>query len=217
MTPTIIKDDFLRYPNKVLDLINKCEFKKDETGRWPGERSEALHNVDDNFFNWIHEKIFALLYPDYSNDIVFEAASYFQKVNGNLYDHQGWVHKDQSLMTIILYLSKHENCGTSLWQPKTFMKDAMNSDQKYGMYKGEIENKEGLPYLKENNDKFNKTLTINSKFNRLLIFDSQTYHSADNFKDANYEEDRLTFISFVYDFYNPKHGLKNGVLASQSL
>ena len=61
MTPTIIKDDFLRYPNKVLDLINKCEFKKDETGRWPGERSEALHNVDDNFFNWIHEKIFALL------------------------------------------------------------------------------------------------------------------------------------------------------------
>jgi len=217
MTPTIIKDNFLRYPNKVLDLINKCEFKKDETGRWPGERSEALHNVDDNFFNWIHEKIFALIYPDYSNDIVFEAASYFQKVNGNLYDHEGWVHRDQSLMTIILYLSKHENCGTSLWEPKTFMKDAINLDIKANMYKGKIENEKALPYLKENNNQFDKTLTINSKFNRLLIFDSQTYHSADSFKDANCDEDRLTFISFVYDFYNPKQGLKNGILTSQSI
>jgi hypothetical protein len=97
------------------------------------------------------------------------------------------------------------------------MKDAINLDIKANMYKGKIENEKALPYLKENNNQFDKTLTINSKFNRLLIFDSQTYHSADSFKDANCDEDRLTFISFVYDFYNPKQGLKNGILTSQSI
>ena len=95
----------------------------------------------------------------------------------------------------------------------------VNINNFIGLYDNFITKEECNKAIKifEDNDKFNKTLTINSKFNRLLIFDSQTYHSADNFKDANYEEDRLTFISFVYDFYNPKHGLKNGVLASQSL
>lgn len=212
MTPTIVTDNFLKYPNKLLEFSKQCTFSKDSIGKWPGERSDHLHNIDNNLFSFLHKKIFSILYPEHYENIVYLASSCFQKINGNNYNHEGWVHNDDCLLTVILYLSNHNNCGTSLWEPKQFIKEPINSKEKEKMYKGEITTKDGLPYLKENNNLFNKTLTINSKFNRLLIFDSKTYHSAESFKDVNCDEDRLTFISFIHNFHHPKTNLKNPIL-----
>ena len=63
-------------------------------------------------------------------------------------------------------------------------------EKKYG------ENLNENKYLNENNEKFDKILTIDSKFNRLLLFDSNQYHAAEKFKEQDIDEDRLTLITF---------------------
>lgn len=217
MTPTIVTDNFLKYPNKVLNFSKQCTFSKDPNGKWPGERSDQLHNIDNNVFNFLHKKIFSILYPEHYEDISYLASSTFQKIKGKNYNHEGWVHKDDCLLTVILYLSNHNGCGTSLWEPKQFVSEPINSKEKEKMYKGEITTEEGLPYLKENNNLFTKTLTINSKFNRLLIFDSKTYHSAESFNDNDCDDDRLTFISFIHRFHSNNTILRNPILENMRI
>tara|TARA_Y100000385_G_C13077822_1_gene632334 strand:- start:199 stop:855 length:657 start_codon:yes stop_codon:yes gene_type:complete len=212
MTPTIITDNFLKYPNKVLDFSKQCTFYKDPDGKWPGKRSEALHTINENLFSFLHKKVFSILYPHHYEEIMYSATSSFQKIGGNDYNHEGWVHNDGCELTVMIYLSNHNGCGTSFWEPKEFVKEPINYKEKYKLYRNEITASEALPYLKENNNLFNKTLTVNSKFNRLLVFDSKTYHSAESFKDVNCDEDRLTFISFIHNFHHPKTNLKNPIL-----
>jgi hypothetical protein len=211
MIPTLIVDNFFKDPKKILDLSNKCSFLKDTEGRWPGKRTNLLHEVNNNFFQLFHKKIFSLLYPNFYEKLTWSAGTYFHKINGKEHDHEGWVHNDSSEFTAIVYLSDHEDCGTSLWEPKDFHRN-LNEDKKNLMYQNKISNFEGMAYLKENNNQFKKILTVQSKFNRLLVFDSKAYHSAEKFTDPNCEQDRLTLITFVFDFRSPEINLKYPIL-----
>jgi hypothetical protein len=211
MIPTLIVDNFFQNPKKILALLNECYFLKDPEGKWPGERSEPLHETHSNFFEFFHKKIFSLLYPNLYEKIIWNASTYFQKINGEERDHEGWVHNDSGEFTAIVYLSDHEDCGTSLWEPKKFHRN-LNEDYKKMMYQNKISNVEGIPYLKENNDQFKKILTVPSKFNRLLVFDSKAYHSAEKFTDPNCEQDRLTLITFCFSFSSPEISLKYPIL-----
>ena len=81
MIPTLIVDNFFQNPKKILTLLNECSFSKDHEGRWPGERSEPLHEINGNFFEFFHKKIFSLLYPNFYEKIIWNASTYFQKIN----------------------------------------------------------------------------------------------------------------------------------------
>lgn len=216
MIPTLIVDNFFKNPEKVLNLSNKCSFEKDPEGKWPGTRSNFLHNINYNFFNLFHKKIFALLYPNNFQDITFTASTTFQKIDGKVYNNDGWVHNDPCELTAIVYLSHHNDCGTSLWEPKLY-ETAINSEQKIKFHKEELSSVDAKSFLEENNSLFNKTLTIKSKFNRLLLFDSRIYHSAEKFYDPNFTNDRLTIISFIDNFKGNTNNLKNPLLESMRL
>jgi len=50
----------------------------------------------------------------------------------------------------------------------------------------------------ENNKNFIENITVQSKFNRLVLFDSSQFHAAKKFIEKDMEEDRLTLFGLFY-------------------
>jgi hypothetical protein len=197
--PTIIVDNFFDEPEKIIEYSQKLKFGPDTDGQWPGVRTGLMGNLDDKFFNYINYKIVRLIYPMNHLQMSWKSNQYFQKINGNIFKNEGWVHSDSPAeFTAIIYLSKHKNCGTSLYDKKHLFNASINDKEKREAYKN-LNFKNEMKYLKQNNDLFEKNLTVDSKFNRLVIFDSNQYHAADKFKDEKNDEERLTLITFFYE------------------
>jgi hypothetical protein len=195
--PTICVDDFFNDPLSVKNFAHTLDFKKDIEGRWPGERTEPLHNINNNFFSHTTAKIMSVLFPMNYKNLNWKALQMFQRTDGNIYRNNGWVHTDPDEFTSIIYLSNHEKCGTSLFKKTKITSKLINSEFKNDYYKNTEKIKtEEEKYLKENNDQFEKTLTINSRFNRLIIFDSSNLHAAEKYGEEKINEDRLTLITF---------------------
>ena len=197
--PSIIVDNFFDSPDKIVEMSKNLFFAKDSEGKWPGERTVCNSQTDKNFYNWINYKIVRLIYPMSHAQMNWVSTQFFQKINGNVYENEGWIHSDTPVeFTAIIYLSKHKNCGTSLFTKNKFFNSVLHVDKKTEILKkGNI--KEELKYLKENNNCFEKSLKVDSKFNRLFLFDSNQFHAANSFKDKDYkDEERLTLITFFY-------------------
>ena len=129
--PTTIVDGFFDNPDKIRQFALEQEFHSDKTGKWPGLRSSQLFELSPIIFNNICQKMLALFFTaeqTYSYDI----ASYFQIVSGKF--NSGWVHKDPSIITAMLYLTPESSSGTSLYLNKnisyddtTFIEDKIES------------------------------------------------------------------------------------------
>ena len=196
--PTIVVDDFFKYPNNIKKLSQDLIYEKDKDGKWPGERSKPIHQTNYDFFNFFNQKILSLIYPQNYLQIHFTANTFFQKISGERYPHTGWVHKDTpSEITAIVYLSNHDNCGTAIWKKINFYNEHVTSLQKHNYYKKDFFDKEQLKLINNHNSNYKKILSVNSLFNRILIFDSSQNHSAESFVDKNLNEDRLTLITFI--------------------
>ena len=199
--PNICVDNFFENPKKILDFSSSLNYKIADDGRWPGKRTDLLHLVNPEFFNWSTKKILSILYPLEINNknFMWTATQYFQKISSKIYTNTGWIHRDDpDEFTVIIYLSNHKNCGTSLYEPKEFAYCGIHEDFKQKSYL--TLNKKLIndtQHLNENNDRFTKIFTFPSKFNRLVLFDSNYFHAADQFIDKdNLTEDRLTLITF---------------------
>jgi hypothetical protein len=204
--PISCVDNFFDDPYKIVELSKKISFNKSTDGRWPGTRSPEIHKVNMNFFNFVTRKIMRLIYPMSYENATWKASSFFQKVKGTDYPNSGWVHHDGEYeFTTIIYLSHHENCGTSIWKPKYFGVEPKHTDKKHERFLNQntMSDKIEKIYLNENNEQFKKTLTFDSVFNRFIMFDGSNFHSADNFTDTNQQEDRLTLITFFKEVQMP--------------
>lgn len=210
MWPTICVDNFFNDPDKVFKFANSLKYTPDNEGRWPGERSDELQKIDRNFFEFFGKKVLSILYP-MEAEISFSLRLTFQKISKK-YTNEGWVHHDNGYVnqfTSIVYLSKHKECGTSLFDSKKIYSPSINLTHKKNMYLKD-NFKDGDIYLKENNNQFEETLSIKSKYNRFIMFDSSQLHGVQKFTEDAIEEDRLTLIGFFENIYFPNMKL-NGV------
>ena len=207
LIPTLVFDDFFKNPYAVKKYASSLKYTPSTTGRWPGERSDPIHEFDHNLFERTGEKILSLMFPNNWDTMKFSAEGYFQKISSN-YKNKGWIHRDIPFsFTAIIYLSHHEFCGTSIFKPKTIFPETKNLDEKvkaYSLGKTKSENK----FLKENNDAYIETIHIKSMFNRIIIFDSYSSHAAQKFVEENTDEDRLTLIYFFADVLGQNKEIK---------
>lgn len=195
--PTICVDNFFEEPEKVKQFSDTLKFNKDPLGKWPGERTMHLHEINKEFFEFVTKKIISILFPMNYRDMRWQAIQMFQKINGNIYKNNGWVHSDSpNELTAIVYLSNHLKCGTSLFKPKKFFYNVINNNFKEEFYKEVNKITAENKYLNENNERFEKIHTIDSRLNRIVIFDSNHFHAAEKFIEENINEDRLTLITF---------------------
>lgn len=192
--PFMCVDNFFDRPDEIVEYSKNLEYKN---YRYPGGRSSCLSEIDSEFYVWINKKILTLLYPNDKNKLFFRAATHFQKVSPGL-EYDGWVHNDDCEFTCIIYLSKHTDCGTSMFIPKNqfVICDDQEEKVKYFNDPKRYQDTEHLSSLKENNNaKFEESISVKSKYNRMIIFDGSMYHAALPHMTGN--EDRLTLISFV--------------------
>ena len=195
LIPTIILDNFFKYPEKIIEFSKTLQYEECSDGAWPGKRSKNLCEISQDLFNKINLQMLSLIYPLKNHLISFEARTTFQKIS-NLYKQNGWIHTDDDYMfTFIVYLSDHLECGTSIFEPKNTLSKLINCDKKEESYLKKNFNDD--TFLLENNSQFEETIKIKSRFNRIIGFDSFQIHAAQNFFENGIEEDRLTLISFI--------------------
>ena len=191
----ICADNFFEHPNQIIDISKKVEFKK--TRYISGCRSENIYNINQNLFNYINRKIINFIYPG-AKGIDFKGSTYFQKSDADKND--GWVHADPGMITAIIYLTPGGTSGTSIFDAK----QEFNLPQQPNKYKY-FENKEKYTEKEKkliyndkliNNSYYTKTINYEGKFNRMIAFDSKTFHAAEVC-----DKERLIIISFI-DYIN---------------
>ena len=194
--PTIIQDNFFEDINKIVELADSLEYAPCPVGRWPGERSEKLHLVHPQFFNHFCSKFTKLLFPNQNVD--YNCTLQFQRIS-NDHTQGGWIHKDPNDVTAIVYISKHKNCGTSLYKAKDFFTfgdpELESFKNKSYMTKKFTKQSEKARLLA--NEQYEKTLEIMSLQNRLIAFEGLNPHGVENFRE-DLDEDRVTLIGFFH-------------------
>ena len=198
--PITCVDNFFDNPNEIKNYAESLDYTLSQDGKWPGERSDYLHEINPGFFNWCCKKTLSIYFPQVHEYLEWSATMQFQRINGSDYDHEGWIHKDNddNEFTSIVFLSEENKCGTSFYKPKLDSELIYLNDKHLG-YKNQ---KTNLNLLKEANSKFEKTITFDSTYNRMISFDGGYAHGADNFGT----NERLTLITF---FSNIKATLPN--------
>lgn len=201
--PTICVDNFFEEPEKIRNFALSQKFNTSLDGQYPGMRTDYLHKINPVFFNYFTEKLFSIFYNFEVETVNWTISTQFQLIKSYNDErvNQGWIHLDDlSLFAGIVYLNEIPNplSGTSIYDLKN--NEEFNSDQlmKHKFYKNEISDMElYISTLEKNNNKFEKTIQFQNKFNRLVAFDGNTYHKIDSFSNNN--DPRLTLVFFVHE------------------
>lgn len=199
--PLTILDNFLDDPDKIRAWALQQEYHPAEDGRWPGLRSKPIHELDTPFFHLVCRKFFSQFY-DVQNmeELSWEVTMNFQMVPKDYVS--GWIHSDEKLSQItgIIYLSPNANLngGTSIYRDKTNLVQPIivNNEFKNDSYLKKISIQEAKKHKEEHNSQYEETIRVSNIYNRLISFDSQLIHGAQDFFGED-DGSRLTLIFFV--------------------
>lgn len=204
--PTLCIDDFYKNPDAVRQLALQQDFcySSDE---WPGRRTRQISEIDPYFFSMFCEKLFSVYY-EFCDRVEWEVLTNFQLVppfseDKNSLKNMGFIHRDdyeineQNVVYAgIIYLTPNidKNCGTSIFR---FRKDAINHHIppiKQNLY-GKGDDTDFEKYMKIERDKFEETIRFDNIYNRMVSFDSSSYHGVNSFYSDSHP--RLTQVFFV--------------------
>jgi len=199
--PVTVIDNFYENPDLIKEFALSQKFTPSEDGRWPGERSEEVCNLNHNLFKTFCDKLFSLFYNFEKSKVTWYVETQFQKINRfsedrNSVFNRGWVHSDPGVFSGVVYLS-HDNCGTNIYTPKKDV-DYLDLEQKekFILYSGQkIDEEEYSKRLLDNNNKFDESIKVRGEFNRLILFEGGAFHGVPSFYTE--KEPRLTQVFFV--------------------
>ena len=202
MYATTICDNFFAQPDDILSFAQSLEYYPSETGVYPGVRSSPLHEINPALFNYFAEKLFALLYSNPPDQWMLDA--FFQVINPLHEDqyhpkNKGWIHSDVSCnFGGIVYLNKQpdKDTGTSIYKMKHGF-SYQNSDnvvvKKSHFMRQQVDDDVYKEAWEENHTQYTKTVSVDAEYNRLLLFNSSTYHGVETFGCT---QPRLTLVFF---------------------
>ena len=205
--PITCFDNFYSDPDKVRDWALSLEYRKDDTQSFPGERTELINVLDGNFFDKFCEKLFSIFY-DFQTPVTWTCSTRFQKIypfseNFNSPLNSGWIHvDDDSAFAGVIYLNKvsNPNAGTSIFYPKKDIDEEHDYHMREDFYSDKNPNKEEyIKKLNEHNNNFELSLDIKNTYNKLICYDSKTWHKESNFmvNENDASEFRLTQVFFI--------------------
>ncbi len=198
--PTIVVDNFYEDPELWREFALEQEFFKGDRGNWPGLRTELLHRLNRGMFEVVMKKLLFIL-KDYGITQVSELQTGFQSIDETY--GRGWVHDDDPSFQVagVIYLSKDApiGSGTTIYEDapdfngdiytKAFAEDVLlASPEDRANY---------AKYREEQVANFKKSIVVENVFNRLIMFDSRCWHSADNFFGTTRDDARLTQVFFI--------------------
>ena len=199
VTPVLIYDDFFNTPDAVRNFALGLDFP-DKGDAWPGYRTKSLHPNESKFFHYANESILRLIFPEADAEFSYIAKTCFQKITG-IPPAKGWIHTDKNVLTAIVYLTPNPilNTGTSIYRLKKNHiayegHHLMPVKQRFYSEGDNLE--EALLAVEENNAVFEETINISNLYNRLVLFDSSSFHASQELCPLEEKDERLTLISF---------------------
>jgi len=194
--PTVVIDDFFETPELWRYFALNQEFFKGNRGTWPGLRTKMLYDLCPALYNTLEFKL--LQHVPFNSFSKIETT--FQIIDETY--GKGWVHDDNPEHDVagVIYLNEHTvpNSGTTLYSDKfdisgdhyteLFVKDVSTDTPE--------EREQFNKYREEQRSFFTQTASVDSRWNRCIIFDPRTWHSADNFFGTTKEDARLTLVFF---------------------
>ena len=202
--PLTVLDNFFDNPNSIVNWGLSLESRYDVNHTWPGKRTNNLKFVHLPFYKHVCNKVLTLFFE---NPVEFDIDLRFQLIEE--YKGKGWIHQDPTVFTFLIYLHKETpeiDCGTTLWSLDPNLVSPINSEKDLSLFNSRIEHHKNNKFTPEDQSyhykKFKKEISIPDKFNRLIAFSSEHFHSANNFD--NNSSPRLTLIGFVKNLKTSK-------------
>lgn len=168
MYPTVIIDNFFDDPKSIVSFSKKLTwYKPNEQDNWPGLRTDFLHKLNYNLFDYIVKKILSVYYNFDLQQISWEDVRIqFHKIKSshlkNFKKIHTQIHKDDGVeIAGVIYLDKDLTCeetGTSIY-----------------------------------NEDLNRTVKVSNSFNTLLLYDAKKFHGVTNFS----EKEILRLVIFI--------------------
>ena len=213
--PIACFDDFYTDPDKVREWALSLQYGKHIDGNYPGVRTQCLSTIDRTFYEICSRK-FLSMFDDFDkppDQVNFRIKTHFQKIwrfspDPNSIRNIGWIHSDSNVIFAgVVYLNPNPdlNAGTSVYTKK---KDAIIPEWEEGINKSvsdvlrsgsscSVDSIKGYDKaLKENNDMYELTLEVKNKYNRMIGYDGDQWHSQSTYWMDN-EEFRLTQVYFL--------------------
>lgn len=210
--PALVLDNFYEKPDVVRDIALSMKYEEQSDGRYPGVRTENLKDAHPALYNLLLGKLLLLYYDIGDENVELDVYTAFQKIppfhsDPNNILNKGWIHKDhEAIAAGIIYLNKEADseCGTSIFKlkPKNsiYTYDELTSmnfiDPKISLFKDGKINENYEENLIKNNDLFEETIRVGNVYNRLMFYDSSSFHGVNSY-GVTKEPFRLTQVFFI--------------------
>ena len=201
--PVTIVDDFFSNPDAVRELALSHGFTENHD-YIPGQRTERLHIIEPLFYEHFVtalNSIFGITEHVYCDSFFQTIKHPFPKTDPR---NKCWLHTDRDYdFGGIVYLNPDPDpdTGTDIYR-SIGATSGFSTDEKERVRKATYTGEIDLPTFEKTWDdyhsQFKRTVTVDNVFNRLVCFDSTTYHRV----RFNGNEDRLTLPFFVQNL-NP--------------
>ncbi len=200
--PLTVVDKFFEDPDSIREWALSLPYYTDEKGRWPGGRTQALHEINPEFVDYFSKKFFSLFFNFELEKVNWAMDMCFHQIDKSY--GSGWIHQDESVrLAGIIYLTPNANpkSGTSLYSRKSEAVFAKNKKEalmsKVDFYTtGNTTVDQAEPYRKHIESEFIETANISNIYNRLVAYDGHLHHAANEYLDEK-ENTRLTLVFFV--------------------
>jgi hypothetical protein len=204
MYPVTIVDNFFEDPDHIVEYAETLDYTPND-GRYPGFRTTMIGNNDPRMHSYICEEITKLFY--HGADLNSKITTSFQKVYA-VHDDQyhqknrGWVHRDGvTQFGGVVYLNKdpEPDTGTSIYSlKKGYVCKSMHEydiEQTFNLGK-DIPDEIFAQAYDEYHEQFVETIKVDAVYNRLVLFNSKTWHGIKTFGTKTIGRPRLNLTFF---------------------
>ncbi|HWS61566.1 MAG TPA: DUF6445 family protein [Steroidobacteraceae bacterium] len=215
-----VADNVLLRPQQLAEFGLGLTFAEDDSNLYPGVRARVPQEFSRPFHAWLTRTLHSTGLLEESS-YIHDDASFFSIVNksrADLLPLQRIPHYDSTdprVFAAVIYLFNRANSGTSFYRHRTTGYEKIGADNA-GNYKISLNRNMkqfGPPareYTNGSNALFERTHSVDSAFNRILIYSGNALHAADIdgslFSGSDNSQWRLTISSLIRSTSQPVCG-----------
>jgi hypothetical protein len=205
--PVTVVDNFFKDPDSIRKLalaqkfLLNSEVPDPEKELYPGSRTDEIPLLDREIYDTLCTQVFSIFHNFAFEKVNWNVISFFQLVSNNW--NNGWIHVDNdTVFAGVVYLTPDAplDSGTSIYKTNNKFDSVRYNElqkSKQLFYRKQISGEEYFKDKQECNSMFDETVKVNNVYNRLVMFDGEVYHSANEFFGDNSNDSRLTIAFFV--------------------
>jgi hypothetical protein len=184
-----VADNVLLRPQQLAEFGLGLAFGEDESNLYPGVRARVPAEFSQSFHAWLTRTLHATGVLEESS-YIYDDASFFSIVNksrADLLPLQRIPHYDSTDPTVfaaVIYLFDRANSGTSFYRHRTTGYERIGGDNagNYRIALSRNMKQFGPPardYANGSNALFERTHSVDSVFNRIVVYSGNVLHAAD--------------------------------------